>query len=479
MVSIRRCKFTVVVKDAQTHKVIKEVRRDTPNTVSERRAIVHLEAHYGQKFYIEVQNRNFATTPQNAQLSNIVADVDISIPHLDINTSNAPIYCAAGKTTNIYNITDNGEPFKFPAYNRNDTNVSAGYITLYLQIGESHTYTFDMSRGGSLSKRMLYSPVFRPIASKNTSVMFKYSLQRQQESSRSNKRRKISPDRELPVPDLATDSPESDIEAVPIIAKRRRTKNVPSPIGMSEPPSESSETPSTPPVVQTEQASSTRSRSPSHAQYPQVDGRAGTDDPYLDSLYVSRGPSPVGSEQVQPEAGPSRPSADFEAHLNGTQSPPQLENPANNQTDADDAPSLAPQSPPQLGSNMDVDIEEVEDEKKPLVVPTATKARRKGRNEERSQAALVSKELEDVTREINALADVVLMQSCKEASLPAGDQRAKRDLQTTIRVLKQDIEAKKEKQARLLRDLQRVTNTASATSQPVKTEIMDLTLDDD
>ncbi|TCD60276.1 hypothetical protein EIP91_010440 [Steccherinum ochraceum] len=125
----------------------------------------------------------------------------------------------------------------------------------------------------------------------------------------------------------------------------------------------------------------------------------------------------------------------------------------------------------ELGEGMDIDIEKQEDEDREPASVREDSRSRNGRHRARSsrQPGLMSKDLDEITRDINAFTHVVFAKTCEEVQ----DKSAKRDLQTTICVLKQGIEKKKERQSELLRELQ------ESTSQRVKVEVTDLTMDDD
>ncbi|TCD61431.1 hypothetical protein EIP91_008429 [Steccherinum ochraceum] len=148
----------------------------------------------------------------------------------------------------------------------------------------------------------------------------------------------------------------------------------------------------------------------------------------------------------QPQAGPSQ----LPAHRIDVQSSP------------------PPPSPPRLpiGPSFVFNNEA----KKPLVQAAALPD---GNSSTRSTAssrriATISKELEEVTGEINSFTDVILRKACDEAS-----QRDK-NVQTTIDVLKEDVRRMKEKQTRLLQELQKFT-----AHQPPGPDVVDLTTDDD
>ncbi|TCD61270.1 hypothetical protein EIP91_008686 [Steccherinum ochraceum] len=334
---------------------------------------------------------------------------------------------------------------------------SSGKIFVTLASGVAERYRIEKPSDGDLTERPPVKRACSPylpgsVPRRFTTLTFSFTLKRNEDSDREETQKR--PHSPADDPDTSSDSEISHESSSPKPRKKRRLRRSPSEDSSTSTPAQVNELPAAAsPEPQSEQASNARALS--FYMPPEDDAGVGTDDPYLNSLYLSREPSPSGLASSRPEVESLRRSqTDSEAPFN-------------------DAQLSSSPSPTQLFpiASTDVEImEEEEEDESPGASPAASQGREQ-ENESRSatQAALIWKQFEDVDREIDAFTEVVLAKSCEEASLSAKSKSAKRALQVTIRMLKQDIEKKKEKRARFIRELKRITSA----------EVTDLTMDDD
>ncbi|TCD61273.1 hypothetical protein EIP91_008689 [Steccherinum ochraceum] len=388
----------------------------------QRHVTVHLNAHYGQRFYVEVINKA-------ARFHD--ADVEVTIPRIherDLGTA----FCRSQRTITIFNVRRGVIPF---APERTDSDgstaaddKSSGEIIFNIKTGVLQT-TYEIPR----------------------------PLNNHQQASTSRKR----PQKQLPTSTNDRESSPDTVDPAPPAPKRRRVKKELDYLANPTDRTGFDFTHSVP-----EPRSSFSSQRSCKYRRPLEEHEARSLPPSPD-LNDAQSPSPPSSR-----AGTSRRSVDTHDRVSDGQLPaqsspapvphPSPTRPQPSTQTQRDAESPVQPSPQLLDPTMNVDVKE---EERPSKLGVADPSHNEGDHAGTSgQVALILKELEELVRDIDAFSAVVLAKYREDASLPATNRSAKTALQ-------RDIETKKQKRAQLFWELRRVTGTA--TSREVKVQVMD------